>query len=177
MTMSVGQTHSVIWQLVHEDFHRCDSGLTWGTATAEQQNTWADNWPKGCDFNVDFHNIASVAYFTCMSTATLKKLHYIHPLLQYCEDNVLAAVLPSAVAESTWQKFERTTTVLRPRPTHRHSDSAKGFSLSSFCILIHLLFCVNQLKMLVTVKYYHMLITANVCVNRMATGMEKNTGK
>jgi hypothetical protein len=88
---------------------------------------------------------------------------------------VLAAVLPSAVAGSTWQKFEHSTTVLRPRPTHRHNDSTRGFSPSSFRVLIHHLFCVNQLKMLVTVKYYHMLIITNICVNRMATGMEKNT--
>ena len=81
MTMSVAQIHSVIWQLVNKDFHRCDSDLPWGTATAEQQNTCTDNWSKGCNFNMNFHKTASVAHCTGMSSVQLCHRQVTHKLL------------------------------------------------------------------------------------------------
>lgn len=52
-------------------FQGCDSHLTSGTVTAEQQNTHTDSQSSHCDFSVNRHNMETVAHCTSMSSVQL----------------------------------------------------------------------------------------------------------
>jgi len=121
MTISVAQMHSVLWQLVNKDFHRCDSDLPWGTATAEQQNTCTDNWSKGCNFNMNFNKIASVAHCTGMSSVQLCHRQVTHKHLTRNENesnfmqNLTKEIFQFCVMLSTHTVVCQTVTVCLPQ--------------------------------------------------------------